>query len=498
MKLYDAIKTQAAAGKPQRIIVLKARQMGFSTLTEAIIFKKTATSHNVSSAVVTQKEEATTNLFEMSKRYYNHLPEPLKPQLKASNAKELLFDTRDGRGLNSRIKCFTAGGEAIGRSDTIQNLHASEYAFWNGEKKITLNGLLQAVPNTKNSLVVIESTANGFDHFKELWDMAVEGKNDFCTIFCAWWEMPEYRMSAHSIESLTPDERKQKELYNLDNEQIAWRRWCIANNCGGDENLFKQEYPANPAEAFLSTGDCFFDLSRINEREVKACQQPKPKCGYFAYDSKFSERGECTISNIRWVASDNGYIKIHKEPTKDGQYALGADPSGEGSDYYAGVIINAKTCEQQAELFTNRMELREYAEQLYCLAHHYNKALIGAEVNFDAYITQLLANINGAKQYIRENAPDKIKTTRSDSYGFKTTSATRPAILSAMKIIVHEDMTVINSTALLSQMRTFVRNKSGKYEALSGKHDDLVMAYAIACEIRTQALKGNISFGVAG
>lgn len=90
--MYQAVKSQWDAGKPVRIIVLKARQMGFSTLTEAIIFAITATRFYTDCMIVAHKDEATANLFRMSLRYYENLPEPMKPMRKASNAHELVFD----------------------------------------------------------------------------------------------------------------------------------------------------------------------------------------------------------------------------------------------------------------------------------------------------------------------------------------------------------------------------------------------------------------------
>ena len=108
-----------------------------------------------------------------------YLPESIKPEQKKSNAKELVFNNEEGTGLDSKIKCMTAGGKGIGRSDTFTALHLSELAFWEGNKQDTLLGLLQAVPNIPESIVIIESTANGFDYFKELWDKAVEEKTIF-------------------------------------------------------------------------------------------------------------------------------------------------------------------------------------------------------------------------------------------------------------------------------------------------------------------------------
>lgn len=229
-RYYNTIRKLKKANKPVRIIILKARQMGFSTATEAILFKETATKTNINTAIVAHKEDSTTNLFNMSKLIYNELPNEIKPEKKASNAYELVFNNKNGTGLNSKIKCMTAGGEGIGRSDTINNLHLSEFAFWQGDKKQTLLGLLQAVPNNSGTIVIIESTANGFEYFKELWDNAVEGRNDFIPIFVGWNELQEYQMPYTGFK-LTKEEIELQKLYNLTLEQLTWRRWCIANNC---------------------------------------------------------------------------------------------------------------------------------------------------------------------------------------------------------------------------------------------------------------------------
>lgn len=198
-KLYAVAKRQQDDGKPVRLIILKARQLGFSTLTEGLIFHACATRRNVNALIVAHREDATANLFRMSKLFYDELPAPVKPMLRASNAQELVFENpsklrseREARpGLRSRIRCATAGGRGIGRSDTLQCVHLSEYAFWpDGAdgKASTLAGILQAVPSLPGTMVVIESTANGFEDFKERWDAAVAGENDFEPVFFAWFE----------------------------------------------------------------------------------------------------------------------------------------------------------------------------------------------------------------------------------------------------------------------------------------------------------------------
>ena len=129
-RLYNVIKEQKKQNKPVRIIILKARQMGFSTLTESILFKETTTKFNINTGIITHQDDATTNLFNMSKLMYDCLPKAMQPSLKASNAKELVFDNETGTGLRSKIRCMTAGSKGVGRSYTYTNLHISEFLIY--------------------------------------------------------------------------------------------------------------------------------------------------------------------------------------------------------------------------------------------------------------------------------------------------------------------------------------------------------------------------------
>ena len=477
-KYYDVIKKLHNEGKPIRIIILKARQMGFSTVTEAILFKKTATKHNVSSGIVAHKENSTTNLFEMSKLYYENLPEPMKPARKKSNAKELVFNNKFNTGLNSRIKCMTAGGNGIGRSDTFINLHLSELAFWEGDKKKTLIGLLQAVPNTLDSVVIIESTANGYEYFKELWDKAVAGENEFYPLFVGWNELKEYQMPYTGFK-LTDEEKLLQEKYNLSLEQLTWRRWCINNNCGGDIDIFKQEYPITPEEAFLSTGRCYFNKEVIINR-IEEIRKKEP----ILRGSFFCEYDGTKIRKIKLKEDKQGDIKIYKKPEKGRPYVLGGDTAGEGSDFFTAHVIDNITGEQVATLKMQCEEL-EYVKQVYCLGKYYNEALIGLENNFSTYPTNKLAEMNYPKLYVREKEDTSIDKYEM-SYGFKTTTITRPLILAQLQEIVANEINKINDVETLQEMLVFIKNKVGRPEAEQGYHDDLVMGLAITYYIRTQ------------
>lgn len=527
-KLYDALAAQAKAGKPLRAIVLKARQMGFSTLTEALIFKRTATRRAVRSGIVAHRDDSSNNLFNMSKRFYDNLPPALQPQCKASNARELVFDMpgrpgRTGRaggtgqsgdpnrtgkagragepdrpgdagqtggagetgkanwiggaGLGSSIKVMTAGGPGIGRSETFQNLHLSEYAFWPGDKEATLAGLLNAVPDAPDTMVVIESTANGFDAFKRRWDDAVAGKSGFVPVFCAWWELEEYRRTPEPGFARTAAEEALAGLYGLDDAQLAWRRSCIQDVCGGDVELFHQEYPSCPEEAFLSTGTCIFDKTALTAR--LAAPPAAVRRVRFAY----TERGG--VLTLTGVEDDpRGPVLVYRAPEPGKPYVIGGDTAGDGSDWFTGQVLD-NTTGGQAAVLRQRFDEDEYARQMMCLGYWYNTALLGIEVNFSTFPVKECTRLGYPRQYQRE-VQDSYTGRLQQRFGFRTDQKSRPAAIAQLVRYAREHPEGLCDAETLREMLVFVKNERGRPEAMRGEHDDLVMALAIAHACRGQ------------
>ena len=478
-KLYAVAKRQQDAGKPVRLIILKARQLGFSTLTEGLIFHACATRKNVNALIVAHREDATANLFRMSKLFYDELPAPVKPMLRASNAQELVFENpsklrseREARpGLRSRIRCATAGGRGIGRSDTLQCVHLSEYAFWpDGAdgKASTLAGILQAVPSLPGTMVVIESTANGFEDFKERWDAAVAGENDFEPVFFAWFENPDYSMPVVPGTEWTPEERDLKAAYQLTDGQLQWRRWCIANNCGGSLDMFRQEYPASPGEAFLHSGTGVFDNEQIVLRLERL---PKP-----------AGRGEFTDGE--WTESETGAITLYELPEEGVPYVLGGDTAGEGSDYFTAIVIDNVTGRIAAKLRQKYSE-PEYVRQIYALGRFYNDALVAIETNFSTYPVMKLQETEYPNQYSRERE-DTYTRQMKKSYGFRTDRQSRPRAIANLVEVFSSHPEWFTDRELLEEMLTFCYNEDHRPEALAGKHDDLVMGAAITYAVRHQ------------
>jgi hypothetical protein len=363
-------------------------------------------------------------------------------------------------------------------------MHISEYAFWGKNKEDVLLGLLQAVPDRRGTIVIIESTANGFDDFRERWYAAVRGESDYYPLFIGWNELSEYRKPFNEKEPLTAEEVTLKEQYGLDNEQIQFRRDKIRNECGGDINKFKQEYPICPDEAFIATGNTYFDKAAVIARiqEIEACKI-EFKRGEFEYEK--DDRGMVIDDSIRFVACEKGFIKIIREPEERKPYVIGGDTAGEGSDCSVGEVLDNTNGMQVAELHARNIDEDLYTEQMYCLGRYYNNALIGIEANFSTFHNRRLQELEYPKIYMRERE-DAITRSIKMQYGFRTDRITRNRILAGLKIVFRDYPELINDTGVLREALTFVVNTQGRAEAMQGECDDRIMALAIAHDIREQ------------
>ena len=224
----------------------------------------------------------------------------------------------------------------------------------------------------------------------------------------------------------------------------------------------------------------------FNARAIQARLEEiaKPiKTGYFEYDYDGLK-----ITNIRWVNDKDGFIELYVLPNQRSytEFAIGGDTSGEGSDWFVADVIDAKTGDQVAKL-RHQFDADQYTRQMYCLGKYYRDALIGIEANFDSYPIMELQRLGYTKQYVR-TAQDTYTGKTEKRYGFKTTSLTRPTIISRLIEIVREHCETINSKDTLTELLTIVRNERGRIEAPQGGHDDQMMSLAIAHQIREQVV----------
>lgn len=252
MYIHGRLEKQIEDTGKVRAIVLKGRQQGVSTQIGGRFMQKTTHNKGVRAFILTHDGESTNALFEMTDRFYSNLPPQVQPLTSKANAKELQFES-----LDSGYKIGTAGNKAVGRGQTIQYFHGSEVAFWMNASEHT-KGIMQAVPDAAGTEVIWESTANGVGNFfHEQWKLAEKGQSEFQAIFVPWFWQSEYRKILPEGFKLTNEEELLATQYDLDNEQMFWRRMKVAEltTDGVDgSRAFKQEYPMNAAEAFQVSG----------------------------------------------------------------------------------------------------------------------------------------------------------------------------------------------------------------------------------------------------
>lgn len=262
--IHARLEEQKAKTGKVRALVLKGRQQGVSTYTEGRFYWRVSHRTGVRAFILTHEADSTAALFEMVERYHENCPGFIQPKTGASNAKELIF-----ADLDSGYKVGTAGNKSVGRGTTIQYFHGSEVAFWPNAHEHA-KGILQAVPDEDDTEIILESTANGVgNYFYQQWLKAEAGESDFQAIFVPWFWQPEYRRRPPSDFRRTGEEEKLVEIFDLDNEQLMFRRQKVAalSADGIDgESAFRQEYPFTAQEAFqVSGGDSLIKPESVIE-----------------------------------------------------------------------------------------------------------------------------------------------------------------------------------------------------------------------------------------
>ena len=245
--IHAQLEAQKKATGKVRALILKGRQQGCSTYVGARYYHQATHGQGARVYILTHQDTATQNLFDIVKRYHDNCPDWMRPSTGNASAKELFFNK-----LDSGYKVGTAATKGTGRSATIQYFHGSECAFWpHADDHIA--GVLQAVPDAPGSEIILESTANGVGGtFHSMWRDAETPGNEFIAIFVPWYWQDEYARPLPVGFALDEEEQTYARLYGLSPERMAWRRIKIAEL--RDPALFKQEYPANAAEAFQQTG----------------------------------------------------------------------------------------------------------------------------------------------------------------------------------------------------------------------------------------------------
>lgn len=477
LDMLGHVERQLATTGKIRIIVLKARQIGISTFTEALAFTLAMMIMNYRVLIVSHERDASENILGMTKTYWEHY-----------RFRQLLHVHSDSRyesswkETGSSIKVATAGkkGSAgVGRSKTTHFQHITEIAFWTDVEN-TMLSLNQTLPEVPMSACVIESTANGVGNwYHSEWEKAVAGETDYLPLFYPWWKHPEYRAShlrlpIKPLGKLSVEEAFYRKYLNVDDDRLTWRRWYIANKCNGDVLQFMQEYPATPEEAFINTGLNVFPKSQLQK----------------IYDPMKGWRGalhrEPGSNNIEFTLEPEGDLKIFSLPGANRekyQYVVAGDPTRTMYGDYACIqVLDRRTLEQVA-VFRKKMDPVDFAEELYRIGVFYNDALVTCECEGGGYGTIAALLTLGYPNLARKTDPSLgRKSVSASRYGWNTNVQTKNLAMGWMKNVIYKGIPTFHDEHTYKEFMNYVTKPNGEFGPADEKngHDDTVMSYVIA------------------
>lgn len=517
-----------------------------STMVQGLMIKRITQRKNHKAMVVAHDSDTATQIFEMGEMMHSQLPDEMiaglqvKPPVVSGQAgKEIKLGepSRVRRqaghtGLNSSYYVDTAGSYESGRGFTLHSLHLSEFALYqNPEKKS--KALFNAVPDLPGTMIVIESTADGYNLFRKLWVAAVRGDSAYFPLFIAWFEDPQYSMPfANSeeredfIQTIGRGEYGEDEPELVETgvtpEQLKWRRWAIQNKANGDIRAFWQEYPAKWEEAFLATGRQVFSPALVakviakTERTDPIAQrgviQPQTweKSTYMKREIEVpanplwipdgsKELAVATPRWQRWELPDPGLKSADPETRRPpGQYVIfvdsasGAETASEGSDYFAIQVINHRTLEQVAVWHARGIDTDKVAEQVYLVALLYSITIEVADGSTRTWRPWVGIETTGgyglsiadkmwrvwkyAMLYFRRPADQKGER-QENRLGWSTNVKTKPLLVDHGKELLRTGHHGVRHKGTAAEMQTFVKDEKGKMGAEEDYFDDLLDAW---------------------
>lgn len=512
----DVVARQLAETGRVRVIILKARQEGISTWVAARVFRRITMRRHQNALVVADQNKRGATLFGIYDRFRLKLPADLLPRIRYTNkGQQLWFDTPTGGGLGSKLNVGTAKDVNTGRSDAIQILHASEFAFWENAEDVWI-GLAQSIPDV-GSEVYIESTANGVGNlFHSMWKDAETGDSEYIAIFLPWWVHEEYRLalgpdaeaelradlSLWEQRALVDGLEWEGSKHPLTIEQIAWRRRKIRTDFRGDERGFRQEYPATAREAFLTSGACYFDEDVLAAYEDMSVETP------IAFRGDLQEYG----GRVAPARIERGPLRIWRFPETEGHYvifadtaegrlagreregtAATADSERGGRDYSCAWVFDVVRRSYVAQLH-GRMASELFAEKLAMLGQYFScrtvhgtrqPALIGVEVNHSSgETTARTLRVDLAYPHMYFHKLINRRNNRPTSkLGWFTTEENRDPMLAELAGSLRENSIWLPDADTIRECFTFVRDDRGKPAAQDGCHDDRVIAAAGALQL---------------
>lgn len=465
---------------PKRIYVLKPRQAGFSTLVASIFAHQMFTSEFFKGIAMADKSGRTEEIANIYGTFLNELPLPLKPMISKNNSEQIFLDNpkKDGKikGLNSGISFETALDPNAGRSTSRLFAHLSEAAFYRYASEID-EGVQNSIPLHERSVIIKESTANGRagigKAFYDGYNAAKRGDSAYKAFFVSWFEIDDYRLPVEYGYRKTPYEIDlQKRFPTITDENLAWRRFKILEINQDEDNIlppeerFKQDFPIDDIEAFLSTGAPVFDaeivdylMNQLNNSpmdDIKHRIQIKSQMMLQFFDS----------------------LTIYSPPRAEKIYSIGADVSeGLAIGDSSSVIIFDHEFNQVAS-WHGKIDPDLFGHLLISLSIYYNGALLVPENNNMGHTTVTTIRNEGYGKIYREITEDKITKKRSERYGWRTTEKSKDTMLNKAVKYFRDGELKLKDRQLIRELGLISREENGRVN-LNGKDRTVAMCLAI-------------------
>ena len=479
LMLHAEIQQQRARGLPVRIVLLKPRQVGWTTWTEAEAFYDVYHKANINAMAVSVDADSTDVVFGMTKRFHSAHPKPLPTD--NTNRKAIIFSEPH----RSAFYAQTAGKVGVGRSFQARFLHNSEVAFWS-DAATQLAGVYQMVPEDEGTCVILESTGNGvggafYDTYMEAKERAKTGDlRGYRPVFFPWSEFSEYAIEPPEGFSLTRDEKELKRQFRLSNAQIYWRRLKI-QELNGRIEVFKQEYPLTDIEAFQTSGSPVFDPGTISFQEKHL--RTDVQYGLFDYKtgSWMPNQGG---SRYGWQYLDHPGSSEHVigVDTREHRLTDEKDPKSQRDNDGIVVLERKAGIKRVKAIFRGKMAQKDLGLQVLGAAKHFNQAWVVPEIPQGMMVLQTLVQAGYPHIYARRTKEDTYDPDDLDSLGYRTTSATRHMLVNESIPYLRSQQILLQFREFVDEMRVFIYDKMGKAIHMPGKHDDLLLALFLAIQ----------------
>jgi len=473
-----------------RHCILKSRQLGFTTFIDLFLLDSILFNNNKEGIIIAHKVEDATQIFDKKIDFaVRNMAEDVKGayfKINHNSARKIqsVIDYGPEKGSTSSIAVSVSG-----RSGTYHYVHISEFAkmcvMFPKRAEEVESGTFPAVPF--DGFIFIESTAEGmagrfYEIFNENWLSREKitpllSQVQFLPHFYNWqyddMEMKKIyeNIPVAKMEACEIDWAEYQKEHSLTDKEITYyyMKWLQFGGKNSPDAIKKlmQEFPTTHEEAFLSTGQTYFSTAKVARLLNETVSGTRGELGN-------NDKGEVIFNE-----HSAGSLEVFKKPEPGHRYIIGGDTaeglaSGDAQVLY---VIDHQT-EDCAAVYRSQVAPDELAGEAYKLGKFYNWALLAIEVNKDGlWVNDALEKLGYINLYYRK-VFDDITQKVTKFFGWKTTAATRPFSLAALKAVFFRKENGFPAV-LLNEMLTFIRNQKGRPEAMDKKHDDVIMASAI-------------------